>query len=539
MTMKVCIIQPKYEMDHAKTPDISAWILEMLDKCDDSMDLIVLPESSDAPCFPKDEAELLQSYHANNRRLIEKCAETAKRCGAHLFVNALHETPTGLRNTTYAFDRTGCEVGHYDKQHLTPGERTHYHLDSDYTFEYEDTTVIELDGIRYAFLTCYDFYFYEGYAKLARAKPDIIIGCSQQRSDPHDVSEMMTKFAAYNTNAYVVRASVCMNENGTIGGASMVVSPRGEVLMNLRSQVGMDTVEIDPKKKFYKPGGFGNPDMAHYEYIEKGRRPWKYRPAGPAIVRHDALMPYPRICAHRGFNSIAPENSMPAFGAAIALGAEEIEFDLWMTKDGEIVSLHDSRIDRVSDGHGQIWDLTYEELLQYDFGIRHGEEFRGLKILKFEEILKKFAGQVIMNVHVKDIRGLTPDIDEAIVKIIALIRQYDCEKYCYFMTGNVPMLQRMRELAPEIARCAGAETMGEDLVDKALETDSCKIQLFQPHFGDDPDGYVKAACEKAHANNIAVNVFWADDPALAKHYLDLGCDVILTNDYQRVSLILK
>ena len=350
---------------------------------------------------------------------------------------------------------------------------------------------------------------------------------------------MMTKFAAYNTNAYVVRASVCMNENGTVGGASMVVSPRGEVLMNLRSQVGMDTVEIDPKKKFYKPGGFGNPDMAHYEYIEKGRRPWKYRPAGPAIVRHDALMPYPRICAHRGFNSIAPENSMPAFGAAIALGAEEIEFDLWMTKDGEIVSLHDSRIDRVSDGHGQIWDLTYEELLQYDFGIRHGEEFRGLKILKFEEILKKFAGQVIMNVHVKDIRGLTPDIDEAIVKIIALIRQYDCEKYCYFMTGNVPMLQRMRELAPEIARCAGAETMGEDLVDKALETDSCKIQLFQPHFGDDPDGYVKAACEKAHANNIAVNVFWADDPTLAKHYLDLGCDVILTNDYQRVSLILK
>ena len=110
--MKVCIIQPKYEMDHAKTPDISAWILEMLDKCDDSMDLIVLPESSDAPCFPKDEAELLQSYEANNRRLIEKCADTAKRCGAHLFVNALHETPTGLRNTTYAFDRTGCEVGH-------------------------------------------------------------------------------------------------------------------------------------------------------------------------------------------------------------------------------------------------------------------------------------------------------------------------------------------------------------------------------------------------------------------------------------------
>ena len=45
----------------------------------------------------------------------------------------------------------------------------------------------------------------------------------------------------------------------------------------------------------------------------------------------DAEMPYPRICAHRGFNTVAPENSLPAWGAAIALGADEIEFDLWET----------------------------------------------------------------------------------------------------------------------------------------------------------------------------------------------------------------
>ena len=148
--MKVCIIQPKYEMDHSRTPDISAWILDALDKCDPTMDLIVLPESSDVPCFAKDEAEMMASYEANNRRLIGKCSETARRCSAVLFVNANHRTPTGLRNTTYAFDRTGAEVGHYYKQHLTPGETTHYHLDSDYTFEYEDTTVIEIDGIRVA-----------------------------------------------------------------------------------------------------------------------------------------------------------------------------------------------------------------------------------------------------------------------------------------------------------------------------------------------------------------------------------------------------
>ena len=86
------------------------------------------------------------------------------------------------------------------------------------------------------------------------------------------------------------------------------------------------------------------------EYIAFGRKPWQYRPAGSAIVKDDSLMLYPRVCAHRGFNAIAPENSMPAFGAAIALDAEEIAFDLWPTQDGEIVSCHDDILDRVSDG---------------------------------------------------------------------------------------------------------------------------------------------------------------------------------------------
>ncbi|MBQ8005537.1 MAG: hypothetical protein IJ303_04420 [Clostridia bacterium] len=54
------------------------------------------------------------------------------------------------------------------------------------------------------------------------------------------------------------------------------------------------------------------------------------------ILHIDKDMPYPRICAHRGFNTVAPQNTMPAFAASIALCAEEIEFDIWSTKDGEL-----------------------------------------------------------------------------------------------------------------------------------------------------------------------------------------------------------
>ena len=127
----------------------------------------------------------------------------------------------------------------------------------------------------------------------------------------------------------------------------------------MKGKVGFATVEIDPLKKYYKPAGFGNTDAAHYEYIEYGRKPWQYRPAGSAIVKNEKILCYPRICAHRGFSVVAPENSMPAFGAAIALGAEEIEFDLWPTVDGEIVSIHDRSLDRVSNGTGLVTNYSH------------------------------------------------------------------------------------------------------------------------------------------------------------------------------------
>ena len=238
--MKVCVIQPLYPTDYSRSEEMFLWEIEAMDKCDESMDLIVLPESTDVPCFAKTREMALESYKKFNRKLIEKASETAKRCNAVLFINAYKEVETGLRNTTYAFDREGKIAGYYFKQHLTPGETSERKLDSDYTFEFSDTDIITIDGVRYAFLTCYDFYFYEAFAKIALARPDIIIGCSHQRSDTHKALSIMSKFLAYNTNAYVVRSSVSMNEESTIGGGSMVVSPKGEMLLNMGSRVGME-----------------------------------------------------------------------------------------------------------------------------------------------------------------------------------------------------------------------------------------------------------------------------------------------------------
>ncbi len=530
--MKVCIIQPSYSLDYEKSDKYFNYELELLEKCDDSMDIIVMPESCDIPCLAKTKEQAEASVEKYNGKLLEKVSETAKRCNAMVFVNARFKTDKGYRNTTYAFNRNGEIVGKYFKEHPVPSEVSVMKLDSDYSFEFSEPFVIEIEGIRFGFLTCYDFYFYENFANMAKQNLDIIIGCSHQRSDSHRALQIMSQFLAYNTNTYVIRSSVSMDENSDIGGASMVVAPNGEVLANMHSCVGMETVDIDVHKKYYKPAGFGNAPSAHYEYIEKGRRPWKYRPAGSAIVLPDDIMPYPRVCAHRGFNTIAPENSMPAFGSAVAMGAEEIEFDLWYTKDEEIVSIHDSSLERVSDGVGEVYEHTYEELLKYDFGIKYSEKFKGMKIIKFEEILKKFACHTIMNIHVKTIDNDCEYDREILEKIIALIDKYDCRKYVYFMSGNDNFLKLSKEIAPDICRCCGGGKEPWDIVERAIKYDCKKVQLVKEYFNQE-------MIDKAHEHGIICNVFWSDDAEETKEFLDMGIDTILTNDYNIISQIVK
>lgn len=526
--MKVCVIQPPYSTEYSKSDEYFKSECELLDTCDATMDIIVMPESTDMPCLCKNYEERMLSIQKYNEAILEKARETAKRCNAIVFINARYKTDAGYRNTTYAFDRGGELKGLYFKQQLTPGEMKQEEMDTSYEFKHESPTVIEIEGIRFGFLTCYDFYFYENFANMARCNLDVVIGCSHQRSDTQEAIKIMSRFLAYNTNSYVIRSSVSMNENSDIGGGSCVVAPDGTVLLDMLSRIGLETVEIDISKKYLKPAGFGNPPSAHYEYAEKGRKPWKYRPAGSAIVPCDDDMPYPRTCAHRGFNSAAPENSLAAFGAAVSMGAQEIEFDLWETKDGEIVSIHDPDLEHVSDGSGYVYEHTYEELLKYDFGIKYNEHFKGIKIVTFEDILKKFACHVIMNIHIRTIDNQCEYNPETLKKTVALINKYDCRKYVYFMSGNDNVLRLACETAPDICRCAGGGDAPWKIVDRAIKYGCKKVQLFKPYFN-------KEMIDKAHENGLICNVFWSDDEKETMEFLKMGIDTVLTNDFNLVS----
>ncbi len=507
-----------------------------MEKCDSTVDLIALPEYANVPAYAKTKEQMLASYEKYTQPLLEKAKETAKRCDAVVFLSGIYPTDTGLRNAIVAVSRDGSIAGQYHKQHLVPSEMYTYELDKEYTFDHNEPTILEIDGVRYGFLICYDAYFYEAFASIARQDPDVIVACSHQRSDSHDALRTMHKFLAYNTNAYVVRASVSMGENAGVGGTSMVITPEGTILADMEGRVGMACAEIDPHKRYLKPAGFGNPPNCHHHYVEAGRRPWKYRPGGSAICPYDDWLTYPRVCAHRGFNTVAPENTMPAFGAAIALGAPEIEFDLWQTKDGVIVSCHDETLEKISNGTGFIWDYTCEQLRTLDFGSKADPRFAGLQICSFEDILKKFAGHAVMNVHIKDVDETSPLPEDYVQKLVRLIHKYDCRRHVYFTNGKPAVLRQLQEAAPDIARCAtGGYDLSYDLVQKALDYGCKKIQLNRANFKYFAPDYVEDVCRRAHEAGLRVNLFWCDDPEEAKQFIAKGVDTVLTNDYLAVS----
>lgn len=122
-----------------------------------------------------------------------------------------------------------------------------------------------------------------------------------------------------------------------------------------------------------------------YEDIE-----WTYRRNGGSSVvsTHDYvnnILLSQQLIAHRGYDLVAPENTMPAFQAAKDAGFNIIEVDIAKTSDNVQVCIHDNTIDRTSDGSGNVSSYTYEELLEFDFGSWKSQEYAGTKIPTLKE----------------------------------------------------------------------------------------------------------------------------------------------------------
>ena len=229
-----------------------------------------------------------------------------------------------------------------------------------------------------------------------------------------------------------------------------------------------------------------------------------------------------RFCAHRGVSALMPENTLPAFGAALALGADEIEFDVRLTKDNQMIVSHDPVLERISDGTGRVEDHTLEELKALNVGVKQGW------IARFctpEEVFAQFANKITFNIHLK-VHGEEGFIIRELKK---LTDQHQAHGHVYF-AGSPSELEWMERIAPEIPRTAiqlPKDAMG--IVEMAEKYRCTGVQFWLGMFDE-------TTIQTLHEKGIRCNLFYADTEEDYETYFSMGIDTLLTNRMDRAAV---
>jgi len=231
-------------------------------------------------------------------------------------------------------------------------------------------------------------------------------------------------------------------------------------------------------------------------------------------------MKRPIIIAHRGASAYAPENTMSAFRKALSLGAEGIELDVHMTRDGHVVVIHDDKIDRTSNGKGFVKDYSLNELREFDFGSWFGKEFEGEKIPLLEDVLDLLKGWTgLLNIEIKSGPTLHSGIEE---KVADIIKKYDFVDYTIISSFNHYSLVKMKKILPEVRT---GVLYSEGIYEPWVYAKHVGAYAIHPSYYN----IVPEIMEGCIKHGIAVNPFTVDDPDLIRKIAAAGVTGIITN----------
>lgn len=155
-----------------------------------------------------------------------------------------------------------------------------------------------------------------------------------------------------------------------------------------------------------------------------------------------AMLPYRNpvcVAAHRGNSKYFPENTLVGFRSAMDLHPDMLEIDLHMTRDGEIIMMHDHTVDRTTDGEGLIREKTLAEMRALDAGSWKSVEFAGERVPTFREFLEFLRPytDVLVNVELKDYPAHSGAFAYASAeKSIAMLREYGLLERCVINTWS-------------------------------------------------------------------------------------------------------
>ncbi len=240
----------------------------------------------------------------------------------------------------------------------------------------------------------------------------------------------------------------------------------------------------------------------------------------------------PLIIAHRGASAHAPENTMPAFQIAYEQGADGIELDVMLSKDNRLIVIHDSTLDRTTNGKGNVLDHTISELHGLDAGAWLNETFQNTKLPLLDEVYEQFGGKFLINVELKNYHNPKDELPDV---ALALTQKHDLLDYVIFSSFNPRNIVRLKKLdscaktgllcLPGFAGSLFRGPFGRLFGYNALH----------PHFSDVTESTVK----RAHKNKNQVNVWTVNKIEDLIRMRSIGVDAIITDDPQHAKSVLE
>jgi glycerophosphoryl diester phosphodiesterase len=202
------------------------------------------------------------------------------------------------------------------------------------------------------------------------------------------------------------------------------------------------------------------------------------------------------VIAHRGDSAQRPENTLAAFASALEAGAELVEFDVQLTRDGHVVVLHDGTLDRTTTGRGRVRELTLAEVRAVSAGYpaRFGDAYAGERVPTLAEALDflRGRGRAMIEIKAESVDGADEDGIEA--RTIAEARRRGMSRDVALLSFSRRALLRCRDLAPEIVRAHLFHRGGAgEMVAGALEAGCDIVMPEKALLGDELGERVRAA----------------------------------------------
>ncbi len=234
----------------------------------------------------------------------------------------------------------------------------------------------------------------------------------------------------------------------------------------------------------------------------------------------------PFLIAHRGCSASVPENTLAAFEAALDAGAEVLECDVQMSRDGVAIVLHDPRLDRTTSGSGAVRDLEWDHICDLDAGYpsRFGAAFAGQRVPRLEELFELAKGRASVFVEIKP-EALADADGRVESSVVAAARTTDMMDAVGVLSFAPGALRRVRRAAPGFPLGLVFRWWRQRrLVEETVAAGADYLVGYTPRLLADP-----AIVVRAHDAGLRVGAYVADSAELVAGLLRFGVDGIATN----------